>query len=189
MGYFKNEAETKATIDRKGFVHSGDVGVITKNGSLSITGRIKELIITAGGENVAPVLIENQVNTALPIFSNVVVIGDQRKYLTALVCLKMKDKDNIVEEVVEFIKERGSEAQTIEDALKCPKLKAIIEDGIKIANEKAISNAQRIIKFTILPMEFSVDQGTLTPTLKLKRKIINEMFKKEIENMYIDAKL
>ena len=77
----------------------------------------------------------------------------------------------------------------MEDALKCPKLRAIIEDGIKKANEKAISNAQKIIKFTILPVEFSVEQGTLTPTLKLKRKIINDLFSKEIENMYIDAKL
>ena len=91
--------------------------------------------------------------------------------------------------MIEFIRERGSEAQTIEDALKCPKLKAIIEDGIKLANNKAISNAQRIIKFTILPVEFSADQGTLTPTLKLKRKVINEMFMKEIQNMYMDAKL
>ena len=180
MGYFKNESETKAVIDSKGFIHSGDVGVINKNGSLAITGRIKELIITAGGENVAPVLIENQVNTVLPIFSSVVVIGDKRKYLTALLCLKLKDKENLADEMIEFIRERGSEAQTIEDALKCPKLKAIIEDGIKLANNKAISNAQRIIKFTILPVEFSVDQGTLTPTLKLKRKVINEMFMKEI---------
>ena len=63
MGYFKNEEETMAVVDKKGFVHSGDIGMIAKNGMLAITGRIKELIITAGGENVAPVLIENQINT------------------------------------------------------------------------------------------------------------------------------
>lgn len=90
MGYFKDLKQTRATIDNKGFVHSGDVGVIDLEGNLTITGRIKELIITAGGENVAPVLIENQINTQLKLFSHVVVIGDKRKYLTALVCLKLK---------------------------------------------------------------------------------------------------
>ena len=95
MGYFKNEEETRKTIDSKGFVHSGDVGKIGPNGSLAITGRIKELLITAGGENVAPVLIENVLNTALPIFSHAVVIGDKKKYLTVLLCLKLKDPINL----------------------------------------------------------------------------------------------
>lgn len=100
MGYFKNEMETVETIDSRGFVHSGDVGILSSNKSLSITGRIKELLITAGGENVAPVLIENQIHTFLPIFSTVVVIGDKLKYLTCLLCLKLKDKDTLAQEVV-----------------------------------------------------------------------------------------
>lgn len=95
MGYFKNEDETKKTIDRKGFVHSGDVGAYNKNGSIAITGRIKQLLITAGGENVAPVLIENVINTVLPIFSHAVVIGDKRNYLTCLLCLRLKDQTNL----------------------------------------------------------------------------------------------
>lgn len=90
MGYFKNEEETRSSIDSKGFVHSGDVGKIDAEGNLTITGRIKELIITAGGENVAPVLIENHINTALPIFSTVVVVGDKKKYLGVLLCFKLK---------------------------------------------------------------------------------------------------
>jgi long-subunit acyl-CoA synthetase (AMP-forming) len=100
MGYFKDEAETKRTIDGKGFVHSGDVGMIGKNGSIAITGRIKELLITAGGENVSPILIENVINTVLPIFSHVVVIGDRRKYLACLLCLRLKDSQNLSSEVV-----------------------------------------------------------------------------------------
>lgn len=88
MGYFKNEEATRQTIDEKGFLHSGDVGRLDRNGNLTITGRIKELIITAGGENVAPVLIENQMKENLPFISNVVVIGEQRKYLVALLTLK-----------------------------------------------------------------------------------------------------
>lgn len=88
MGYFKNEEATRATIDEKGFLHSGDVGRLDKNGNLSITGRIKELIITAGGENVAPVLIENILKEYLPFVSNAVVVGEQRKYLVVLLTLK-----------------------------------------------------------------------------------------------------
>ncbi len=75
-------------------MHSGDIGKILQNGSLSITGRIKELIITAGGENVGPVIIENQVKTILPILSNCTVIGDKRKYLTILLCLRL-EKDTL----------------------------------------------------------------------------------------------
>lgn len=93
MGYFKDEQTTRETIDNKGFVHSGDVGFIAANGSLTISGRIKELIITAGGENVAPVLIENEIHQQLPIFSHVVVVGDKRKYLACLLCFKMKSHD------------------------------------------------------------------------------------------------
>ncbi len=130
MGYFKNEDETRATIDSKGFIHSGDVGYLNHHKCLSITGRIKELIITAGGENVAPVLIENQINTFLPIFSHVVVIGDKRKYLTALTFMRLKDPLNLDPEVVDYIRQRGSEATTIEQAMKCKKLQAIIADGI-----------------------------------------------------------
>lgn len=88
--------------------------MIGKNGSLAITGRIKELLITAGGENVAPVLIENVINTVLPIFSHVVVIGDKRKYLTCLMCLRLKDQQNLADEVIDYIKERGSTAKTIQ---------------------------------------------------------------------------
>ena len=77
MGYYKNEKATKETIDEEGFLHSGDIGMLDKKGNLTITGRIKELLITAGGENVAPVLIENWIKEELPFISNCVVIGDQ----------------------------------------------------------------------------------------------------------------
>ncbi len=102
-----------ATVDSKGFIHSGDVGFVAPNNSLSITGRIKELIITAGGENVAPVLIENEINTALPLFSNVVVIGDKLKYLTCLLILKVKSPGVLADDVIAFAKSKGSSATTV----------------------------------------------------------------------------
>lgn len=90
MGYYKNEEETRKTVDRKGFVHSGDEGRVDKNGTVYITGRIKELIVTAGGENIPPVFIENEIIKECPIVSQVVVIGDYQKYLTCLITLKVK---------------------------------------------------------------------------------------------------
>ena len=137
----------------------------------------------------APVLIENQINTVLPIFSHVVVIGDKKKYLTALLFMRLKDPLNLDPEITDYLRQRGSEVTTIDQAMKCDKLKAIIADGIEKANDKAISRAQRIIKFKVMPVELSVDSNTLTPTLKLKRKIINQIFQAEIESLYIDPKL
>jgi len=88
MGYYKDVANTKKAIDDQGNLHSGDLGHLDKWGHLYITGRLKELIITAGGENVAPILIENEIKTAIPELSQAVVIGDNRKYLTVLLTLK-----------------------------------------------------------------------------------------------------
>lgn len=90
MGYYKNEEATRNTIDEQGYLHSGDVGKIDKELNLTITGRIKELIITKGGENVAPVLIEDVLKVELPLLANCMVIGDKMKYLTVLLCLKHK---------------------------------------------------------------------------------------------------
>lgn len=88
MGYYKNEKATRETIDELGYLHSGDLGKLEENGNLSITGRLKELIITAGGENVAPVLIENEIKEELKFIANAVVVGDQRKFLAVLLTLK-----------------------------------------------------------------------------------------------------
>merc|ERR1719450_1127988 len=87
MGYMRNEDATKETIDKDGYLHSGDIGAID-SGLLKITGRIKELIITAGGENVAPVPIEDAIKKHLPAVSNVMVVGDKRKFLSCIVTLK-----------------------------------------------------------------------------------------------------
>ena len=88
MGYFKNEQATREAIDENRFLHSGDVGQLDKKGNLKITGRLKELIVTAGGENVAPVLIENEILKALPIVSYAMVVGDFKKYLSVILTLK-----------------------------------------------------------------------------------------------------
>lgn len=90
MGYYKNEEATKEILDKDGFVHSGDLGKFTSTGFLKITGRIKELIITAGGENISPVNIEDTVKEACPIISNIMIVGDDKRFLAALITLKVE---------------------------------------------------------------------------------------------------
>lgn len=118
-----------------------------------------------------------------------VVIGDKRKFLSCLIVLKTKSPGVLADDVVAFVKTRGSNATTVQEAVKCPQFLKVIQSGIDAANIKAISNAQKIQRFSILPSEFSVDGGELTPTLKLKRKIINQKYEAVINGMYENAKL
>lgn len=195
MGYYKNEEETKNTIDDNGYLHSGDVGKLDKHGNVSITGRIKELIITAGGENVAPVLIENQIKEELPFISNAMVVGDKRKYLVILLTLKLAlDKDGkpteaLSDDAIKIVKDIGSNAKTLSDAMKDEKLLKFIDAGIKKANERSISRAQHVRKWAIIPGDFTVDGGELTPTLKLKRKFTSTKHTEAILKLYQDPKL
>ena len=188
MGYYKNEQATLETIDEKGWLHSGDQGYIDKQGNLVITGRLKELIVTAGGENVAPVPIEEMLKETCKIISNIVVLGDDKKYLSSLITLKTDDKGFLTKEVLEYIKEINSEAASIVEAINCDKIKFYIQKCIDEVNKKAASRAQLVRKWTILPNEFSVDSGELTPTLKLKRKFVSQKYSKVIEKMYADPK-
>jgi long-chain-fatty-acid--CoA ligase ACSBG len=196
MGYYKNESDTQNTIDSQGYLHSGDVGKIDKRGNLTITGRIKELIITAGGENVAPVLIENELKEEIPFISNAMVIGDKRKYLVVLFTLKyVVDSEGKLtttpsEQCLKFLKENiGSSAKNYEEISQDEKVIAFIDEGVKKANEKAISRAQHIRKWALIPGDFTVEGGELTPTLKLRRKVTVAKYTDVVEKLYQDPKL
>jgi long-chain-fatty-acid--CoA ligase ACSBG len=188
MGYYKNEQATLEAIDSEGWLHSGDQGYIDKNLNLVITGRIKELIVTAGGENVAPLPIEEALKETCKIISNIVVLGDDKKYLAVLITLKTDDKGNMSSEVLEYIKEINSEATNIVEAINDENIKFYVQKCIDEVNKKAASRAQLVRKWTILPNEFSVDSGELTPTLKLKRKFVSQKYAKVIDKMYSDPK-
>lgn len=154
-GYYQDEAATQETLV-DGWLHTGDLGTIEKD-RLFITGRKKELIITAGGENVAPVLIEDHLRRLVPEIESCVVVGDKQKFLSLLVTLKPE----------------------VDASSKH------IQQGIDTYNEKfSISNAQKIQKFYVLPNAFSVETNELTPTLKLKRKVIMTKYQHEINEMY-----
>jgi long-chain-fatty-acid--CoA ligase ACSBG len=194
MGYMKNAEKTAETIDDDGWLHSGDIGTVDSDGFLSITGRIKELIITAGGENIPPVLIENEFKAAMPCISQCVVIGDKRKFLSILITLKQKvdmesgaptgelDGDALL--VSEQI---GSEARTIQAAMECEKWAEYLEAGKGRANKKATSKAQNVAKYALLEDDFHVGNNCLTPTQKLKRPIINDVFSAQIEAIYSEG--
>lgn len=174
-GYYKNPEATAATVDADGWLHSGDIGDIDKDGFLQITDRKKDLIITAGGENIAPQVIEGLLK-AIPVVSQAVVIGDRRRFLSAILTLD-------AERVAQDAAAAGSPAKTSAEAAACPVFNAWLMGEVNKINEK-LARVQNIRKVTIIPSDFSVEGGELTPTMKVKRKAVNEMYAGVIESMY-----
>jgi long-subunit acyl-CoA synthetase (AMP-forming) len=175
VGYLKDEAATKETIDGEGWLHTGDVGELDADGFLRITDRKKELLITAGGENVAPQLVESLLKS-IPVVAQAVVVGDRQKYLAALLTL---DPERVVTEA----ELAGSPARDSSAAATCDAFRAHVEKQIERMNER-LARVQTVKRFTILPNELTVDGGELTPTLKLRRKVIVQKYAKEIDAMY-----
>ncbi|VVC43722.1 Hypothetical protein CINCED_3A003159 [Cinara cedri] len=195
MGYLGLPDKTISTIDSDGWLHSGDIAQIDTKGFVAITGRIKELLITAGGENIPPVLIENNVKSELPIVSNAFLIGDKRKFLSILLSLKCEVNaetaeplDDLTPEVITWLSSLNCNFTKVSEVVanKPKEVFEAIQLGLDRANKKAISNAQRVQKFALLPTDFSLPTGELGPTLKLKRPIINEKYKDLIEEFYKD---
>ncbi|XP_060742771.1 long-chain-fatty-acid--CoA ligase ACSBG1 isoform X1 [Tachysurus vachellii] len=193
MGYLNMEDKTKETLDEDGWLHSGDLGKTDEDDFLYITGRIKELIITAGGENIPPVPIEDAVKKELPIISNAMLIGDKRKFLSMLLTLKcitnaetMEPTEYLTSDTVKYFQQRGIQATKVSDVIegKDQAVNQVIQEGIDRVNAKASSNAQRIQKWTIIGKDFSVSGGELGPTMKLRRPFVLKSYHSEIENFY-----
>ncbi|MCJ8746867.1 hypothetical protein PDJAM_G00146680 [Pangasius djambal] len=192
MGYLNSADKTKEALDSEGWLHSGDLGKHDMNDFLYITGRIKELIITAGGENIPPVPIEDAVKEELPIISNAMLVGDKKKFLSMLLTLKCKVDDNgdptdeLTPLAVEFCRQHGVMASKVSEIIsnKEPTIYKLIQEGVDRVNAKATSNAQKVQKWTLLSQDFSIPGGELGPTMKLKRPVVSKMYKEEIDKLY-----
>jgi long-chain acyl-CoA synthetase len=172
-GYYKNEQATADTVV-DGWLRSGDLGRLDADGFLSIIGRKKDLIITAGGKNISPQNIESALRAHEEI-GQAVVIGDGRRFMSALITLDP-------EGIETFSKESGcsSDPEALAASDEARELVQCIVDEVNAR----LSNVEAIKKFTILPQDFSQDTGELTPTLKVKRHVVNEKYAAEIEAMY-----
>ncbi|XP_078530572.1 long-chain-fatty-acid--CoA ligase ACSBG2-like isoform X3 [Lissotriton helveticus] len=193
MGYLNTEDKTKEALDEEGWLHSGDLGKHDEDGFLYVTGRIKELIITAGGENIAPVPIEIAVKEELPIISNAMLVGDKRKFLSMLLTLKCRvdvqsgePQEELTPEAIQCCQQLGSSATRVSEVVssKDPAIYDAINKGMERVNKRAVSNAQKVQKWTILDKDFSIAGGELGPTLKLRRPIVLKMYEKLIDEFY-----
>ena len=175
-----------SAIDDEGWLHSGDKGIMTAAGMVKITGRYKELLIGAGGENVAPVPIENAVKLAGEDFiSNVMMFGDRKPFLAAMITLKAKGATGYVRgtDTLDCVFP-GTGVTTISEAMKDETVIAQVRAAIEKGNEVAPNNASTIKKFTILPYDFSVEGEELTSTLKLKRSVVLKHFQDVADRVY-----
>jgi long-chain acyl-CoA synthetase len=174
-GYWQNDAANAEVFDSEGWFRSGDLGKLDDEGFLYIVGRKKELIVTAGGKNVAPAVLEDRLR-AHPLVSQCLVVGDNQPFIAALVTI---DQDSLKGWVTNHKKEGASMADLAND----PDLIAVIQTAVDDAN-KAVSKAESIRKFTILTTDFTIAGGHLTQKLSIKRHVVAKEFAKEIDQLF-----
>ena len=175
MGYFKDPEATAATLTPDGWLRTGDVGRLDDGGFLHITDRKKDLLITSGGKNVSPQNIEGQL-ARIPGVAHAVVVGDARKHLAALIAL---DRDTALREA----RACGAQGGTVEALCFDPRFIEHIGRQVDEVN-RGLASYETIKTFRLLPVEFGIESGELTPTLKLRRKAVNQRFAREIEELF-----
>jgi long-chain acyl-CoA synthetase len=173
-GYY-NDPESTAEALKNGWLYSGDIGQIDEDGYLKITDRKKDIIVTAGGKNITPQYIENKLKFSSYI-NDAVIIGDKRKFITSLI---MIDEDN----VVKYAQDHKVQFSTYKDLTQAPEIIKLIQGEVNKVND-TLARVEQIKKFTILPKKLYEEDGEVTPTMKVKRKYVNEAFGDIIEGMY-----
>jgi long-chain acyl-CoA synthetase len=162
-------------IDAEGWLHTGDIGEIDADGYLRITGRKKEIIITAGGKNLSPERIENALKTS-PYIKEAVAIGDRRKFVSALIQIEY-------DTVGDWAQRRNLAYTSYPDLASKPEVIELVEDELARCNA-ALAPVEQVKAFTLLPKELHQDDGELTPTQKVRRRVVAEKFEGLIEGMY-----
>jgi long-chain acyl-CoA synthetase len=178
-GYWRNPEATAADLDPDGWLHTGDLGSLDEAGFLSVTGRKKELIVTAGGKNVAPAVLEDRIR-AHPLVSQAMVVGDQKPYIACLITL---DDEAFTKWKDQHGKPAGSSPADLADD---PDLIAELQAAVDDAN-LAVSRAESIRRFTVLAADFTEASGHITPSLKVRRAQVAKDFAGQIEALYTPA--
>ena len=173
-GYYKEPEATAEVLGADGWLKTGDIAEIDADGYITITDRKKDIIVTAGGKNVAPQNLENDLKTSKYV-SQALVIGDRRPYIAALITLD-------AEEIGKWARERGI-AGEVEELAHDERVRELIQGVLDDVNAER-SRYEQVKRFTILPRDFTMDDGELTPTLKLKRRVVHSHFEGELEELY-----
>jgi long-chain acyl-CoA synthetase len=175
QGYWKAEAATAEVFDKEGWFRTGDIGRLDADGYLRITGRKKELIVTAAGKNVAPAPLEDRLR-AHPLVSQAVVVGDQRPFVAAMLAVDEEELDA-------WAAEQGLTEVDLPDLLVHGSLRAELQAAVDDAN-RSVSKAESIRTFAVLPRDLSIASGELTPTLKVRRMVVAKTYESVIEELY-----
>jgi long-chain-fatty-acid--CoA ligase ACSBG len=192
-GYFMDAPSTKKVINKDGWFNTGDYGYVDDDGYLFVTGREKDIIITSGGENISPTPIENKLKEEIPIISEAILVGDNKKYITVLLAPKLEISPDgeptiiFTKDVQKILKNMGSMTTTIIEAEDDPIVHKIIKDGIVNTNKIAITRVHEIKRWSILPTPLT-DNDT-TPTQKIKRDFVIKKFSGLVASMYEKEKV
>jgi long-chain acyl-CoA synthetase len=177
-GYLNLPEQTAALLDDDGWLHTGDIGSVDDDGFVSVVDRKKELIITSGGENISPAAVENAL-VAYPLVGQALAFGDRRKYVVALLTL-----DGDVAPA--WAKARGIEASSLAELAENPAVLEAVGQGVQAANEH-LARVQQVKRWRLLPVDWTAESEELTPTLKLRRRIIHEKYADVIDSLYAES--
>jgi long-chain acyl-CoA synthetase len=173
--YFNDPAATREAIDPDGWLHTGDIGVLDEEGFLRITDRKKDIIVTSGGKNIAPQNLENLLKNDRYV-SQAFVYGDRKKYLTALLTLAP-------EEIVAWAERQGIPDRSVEALARHPEVLQLMRGRIDEVN-RGLASFEQVKKFALLETDFSQETGELTPTLKVRRKVVIEKYGRILDDLY-----
>jgi long-chain acyl-CoA synthetase len=176
-GYFNNDEATEKAIDRDGWFYTGDIGEIDADGFLRITDRKKDILVNAYGKNIAPQPLEGLLKTS-PYIGTPVLLGDRRKFITALIVPNF-------ERLERDAKKMGLSFASREEMVRDGQIRQLVQREIDHFNQK-LSRAEQIRKFVLLPRDFAIEEDEITPSLKVKRKSIDNKYKALIDAMYAD---